>query len=166
MLALTAQTALGQGQEPQATSLEKNQQIIGEFIDSVRDKPNITTIEIGKTMTKMLAVKLFENGDDESAKLLRSIDTINILVEASEGDSLSAMFSLPIECEHFDLISSISKEGELTHFYFADHPKSETCEFLMLVRTPSERIVLYITGQFSISDISALSSLGEGFTKN
>ncbi|MFR9495689.1 MAG: DUF4252 domain-containing protein [Rikenellaceae bacterium] len=123
---------------------------------------NITIIEIGSTMTKMMAVRLFEAGSDESAQLMRSIESIEIVAENSPGKShiTGEMFALPDKCQNYELITSIEKSGGITKFYFASHPRSKNREFLMLMRSSEQRIVLYITGSFSISDISALSSLG------
>ncbi len=153
--------------DEQIDRFEHNQEVVGGYIDELRNQDDITVVEIGKMMTKVLAIKLFEQGDDDSAKLLRSIDSIEIVVDSgSKGDKLSkGIFSLPDECQGFELISSVDTNGELIRFYFADHSQSKKCEFLMLVRSQQEAIMLYITGEFSIADISSLSSLSEGMIK-
>ncbi|MFR9503307.1 MAG: DUF4252 domain-containing protein [Rikenellaceae bacterium] len=146
------------------SDFDSNKETISHFFKRYSDMKYITTIEIGPAMTKAMAVKLFEAGDDENAKILRSINSINILVETSEGKShiKEAMFNLPKECSAYELITSTEKNDEISHFYFAEHPNGESCEFLMLMRKFDKRVVLYITGDFSITDISALSNLGQG----
>ncbi len=175
ILAAVANTAVAQEQKEQKLTLEQssiarfehNQKIITDFIDRQRNVDDITVVEIGKTMTNILAIKLFEEGDDESAQLLRSIESIEIVVDSSKDKSSieEELFALPERCRGFELMSSINSKDELFRFYFAEHPRTKQCEFLMLVRSPEERIMLYITGEFSVGDISSLSSLGEGIVK-
>ncbi len=164
LFAILAHTATAQ----QSAGIEHNRSVIESFIDQNRNREQITIVEIGKTMTMLLATKLFEEGDDQSAKLLRSIRSIDIMVDSNKGESAieAELFSLPDACQQVELISSISQDGELLRFYFAEHAESEDCEFLMLARTRNDRIMLYITGKFSISDISNLSSLSESIIKN
>ncbi len=145
-------------------TFEKNQHTINSFFDKYKEAEGVTRIKIGSAMTKLLAVTQFEAGDDASAKLLRSIKSIDILVEnsAQSGNIIGDMLSLPDECIDFEMITSINEGGETSNFYFAQHLDTPTCEFLMLVQQSGQRVVLYITGEFSISDISALSSLSDG----
>ncbi|MFI3286477.1 MAG: DUF4252 domain-containing protein [Rikenellaceae bacterium] len=150
------------------TTFEDNRHKIEQFKEKYRNTDNVTTIEIGSTMTNMMAVKLFEAGNDESAQLMRSIESIDIVAENAPGKShiKTEMFALPDKCEEYTLITSIEKDGELTKFYFCSHPHSENREFLMLTRSYSQRVVLYITGSFSVSDISALSTLSKGIKQD
>ncbi len=155
-------------QESNETDFEQNRKTIEQFKEKYRDTDNITIIEIGSTMTKMMAIKLFEAGNDRNAQLMRSIESIDIIAENTPSKShiKEAMFELPDKCEGYELTTSIEKNGELTKFYFCTHPHSENREFLMLMRSHTQRVILSITGSFSITDISALSSLGEGIKKS
>lgn len=146
-------------------SFKENNATIEAFFEKYRDTQNITTIEIGPAMVKILAAGLVVSGesDKETMDLLTSIKSIDIMVESQEGKShiTGEMFALPMLCKGFELISSISQEGEVCRFYFASHDDSDICEFLMLVRQFDQRVLMYITGGFSVSDISALGAMGE-----
>ncbi len=162
LVALTMLSLSTMAQE--RNGFEKNHDKITQFIEKHQNDEHIKIIEIGKTMTKAMAMKLFESKNHESAKLMQSIESIDILAESRELKSniLGEMLALPEECENFELITSIEKKGELSKFYFASHDDSKTCEFLMINRRHNERIMLYITGSFSITDITALSTIGSG----
>ncbi|MFI3279166.1 MAG: DUF4252 domain-containing protein [Rikenellaceae bacterium] len=145
-------------------SFKENNATIEAFFEKYRDTKNITTIEIGPAMVKILAAGMVISGEDdkEAMDLLRSIKSIDIMVENQEGMShiTGEMFELAKLCKGFELISSISQEGEVCRFYFASHDDSDICEFLMLVRQADQRVLMYITGGFSVSDISALGAMG------
>ncbi len=163
-LILLSLSSYAQEDKETLSKVAHNRQTIEQFKDKHRDTERVTIIEIGSTMTKMMAIKLFEAGNDESAKLMRSIESIDIVAENSPGKSHinDDMFTLPEECKGYELITSINRDGELTKFYFAEHPRSKQRELLMLMRNFEQRVMLYITGSFSVSDISALSTLSQG----
>ncbi len=159
--------SIGASAQEGTTNFEKNNQIINDFFGKYENLESTTRIEIGSAMIKLMAISLFEQNDDSSAKLLRSIKSIDILVEESYKSSTigEAAFSLPTKCLDFEMISKINSGGEISHFYFAEHGDTPVCEFLMLVQQSDQNVVLYITGEFSVSDVSALSSLGRANTQ-
>lgn len=118
-------------------------------------------------MTNMLAsvLQLSSDTDGDDVELLSSIKSMNIMVERQEGKGIlyDDILELPKLCDGFDLITSINQSGEISNFYFATHndTKDKICEFLMLVRQKDQRVILYITGNFSVSDISSLSAIGD-----
>ncbi|MFR9551116.1 MAG: DUF4252 domain-containing protein [Rikenellaceae bacterium] len=148
-------------------SFKSNNDKINTFFDTYRDCQDITIIEIGSSMTNMLAsvLQLSSDTDGDDVELLSSIKSMNIMVERQEGKGIlyDDILELPKLCDGFDLITSINQSGEISNFYFVTHndTKDKICEFLMLVRQKDQRVILYITGNFSVSDISSLSAIGD-----
>ncbi len=167
LLLVSARSAAAQTIDEQTANFARSQEVIGQIIEEHRQIEGVTYVEIGKAMTMMLATKLFAEGDDQSAQLLRSIDSIDILVggKSAREQIAEEVFALPSKCASLALMSSIDSDGELIRFYFAEHSTIKKCEFLMIVSSPEECIMLYITGDFSVSDISSLSSLSEEMVK-
>ncbi len=148
-------------------SLSDNSEQVANFIDSCRGEEQITTIELTSEMTKILAKKLREAGN-KSADLMESIHSMQIVVRNGKSERmLKSMQRLVDDCETLKLVSSIERSFESSRFYFYSGEEPELSEFLMIVINdkPEEEmqyIVLYITGDFSVTDISLLSSLGGG----
>ncbi len=149
-------------------SFKSNNDKINTFFDTYRDCQDVTIIEIGSSMTNMLAsvLQLSSDVDGDDVELLGSIKSMNIMVERQTGKGIlyDDILELPKLCDGFDLITSINQSGEISNFYFATHDddtKDKICEFLMLVRQKNQRVILYITGNFSVSDISSLSAIGD-----
>ncbi|MFI3261600.1 MAG: DUF4252 domain-containing protein [Rikenellaceae bacterium] len=147
------------------TIFENNKMIMSEFVDSYRNYKDVKIVEVGSAMTEMLAAKLIESGNESNARLLRSIESITIIADGGIDSQLQeGMFNLPKKCVNYKLISSINDKGKSSAFYFATHAGIKKCEFLMLVKSDEKNILLYIVGEFSIKDISALSELSEGMS--
>lgn len=150
---------LGFAQE--SNLFEDNKAIIREFVANYHNDKDVKIIEIGSAMTSMLSEKLMENDNYSSAKLLRSIESITIVVDKNICDQQleSSMFDLPNRCKGYKLISSLNEDGNYSGFYFASHEQIKKCEFLMVVKKDNRDLLLYIIGEFSVKDISALSEL-------
>ncbi|MFI3259915.1 MAG: DUF4252 domain-containing protein [Rikenellaceae bacterium] len=141
------------------SAFDQNRRLIGGVFEQYRATEDVKVIEIGAAMIRMLATNQFEQGNDEVARLLRSISSIDILV-AEGGDSQlrEELFSLPKRCREYELITAIDNGGGVvSRFYIASH--SPKCEFLMLVDKGDNLIMLTIVGEFSVADISTLSAL-------
>ncbi len=153
-------TAFAQG------SFKENRKAIHSFFDQYDNNEDVTLIEIGPGMIRLMAgsvVKINDSDDKQTSTLIKSIKSIEIMVFDSEAGMRSVdIFDLLEECQGFELITRIKSGADTNNFYFATHDDSEMCEFLMLSDQSDQKVVLYITGNFSVSDISALSTLGEG----
>ncbi len=146
------------------SSIEHNKELYNKLKTIYSNNEDVTAIEIGPAMTKMLATTLRKSGNMQSADMMASITSLNILVESGkEFDFFTDMFDVADKFEGMELISTVDRIGEYSRFYFSEEESDES-EFLMCVRRKQNRILLYITGDFTIADITELATLQDSFT--
>ncbi len=148
------------------STAEHNRELFDKLKRTYSANEDVTAIEIGPAMTKMLATTLRQSGNINSAEMMESITSLNILVESGKDfDFFTDMFDVADKFEGLELISTIDRIGEYSRFYFAETAKNKEAEFLMCVRRKQNRILLYITGSFTVADITELASLQDSFTQ-
>ncbi len=124
-----------------------------QLFASYSGREGYKTVVMGK---KMLDMMQQENGGKSSAA--ENIRQIRILsTEMSDTTLISSAIALAER--DFELISTTSEDNENTSFYINETNLAEKC-FLMIAHREKEEVILEITGDFTITDISRLSKLG------
>ncbi len=157
-----AQETLPEAVAYELSDIKSNRKTIDKLKEKYKGREDVTIIEIGSAMTRNMAESLRKSGNDESAKMMESITSLTIMVESGkEFDFFTDIFDLKDKMYGLELITTVDRFGEYSTFYFGESGKiDKEAEFLMCVRRKENRIMLYVTGDFTVADISELSSLG------
>ncbi len=150
-------------------SAQSSNEVKNEQYDKLFDKyitqEGITAIEISALMAQELSERLAAQGDKEAAKLMRTIKVISMITDKSNNPQFWTDLNHYAEeaLLEFELINVFSDDDRQSHFYFKQHEKcTPTSEFVMISKSANEQIILYVVGDFSVSEISKLSFVKEG----
>ncbi len=156
-----------------AARAQSSDGIIKEQFDVLFEKylsqEGIVAVEISELMAQELAERLVKEGDDEAAELMRSIKTISMIVNKNSQPQFwnKLLEFKEAALSNIELINVFSDEDRESHFYFKrPNRKEPVAEFVMLSKSPEKQIILYVIGDFSVSEISKLSFVKEGLNKS
>lgn len=111
------------------------------------------TVVMGKKMIDMMQQE--SGGKSSAAENIRQIR----ILSTEMSDTTLVNSAIALAERDYELISTTSEDNESTSFYIDETNSSEKC-FLMIAHREKEEVILEITGDFKITDISRLSKLG------
>lgn len=106
--------------------------------------------------SKML--EMMANSEGEKPEVLKNIKSLRIL-STENPNSVFLKNAIEMAEKNYELISENSDGEETTRFYLQEINKDEK-SFLMIAHRMDKEIVMEISGDFDVTDISQLSTLG------
>ena len=126
-----------------------------EFFGNYAVREGFTSVELGRRMMQMMTRQA---GTDASlAQLLQGISSIRIIV-ADTGPGFVAAAREVADKAPYQLLSSLSEEGQTARCYLAEGGRNGESEFLMVTYGPKETVVIDVVGTFDVTEVSRLSS--------
>lgn len=130
-----------------------------ELFTKYSGKKGFTNISYGGEMLSMMAENV--SGDDIS-DLVGSIRLIRVLIadsSISAGSIISLTKDVTAITKTYTLVSTVKEDGKDIRFFFT-RAKDGDSELVVVSTTSGKVSVLDILGDFSVKDISRLSSVG------
>ena len=127
-----------------------------EFFGDYAVREGFTSVELGRRMMQMMTRQA---GTDASlAQLLQGISSIRIIVADTLDRDFVAAAREVADKAPYQLLSSLSEEGQTARCYLAEGGRNGESEFLMVTYGPKETVVNDVVGTFDVTEVSRLSS--------
>ncbi len=129
-----------------------------EFYEDYAGTDGYRSVELGRPMMRMMA----SGADPELAQLLENIRRIRIVAAARPAPYFWTRARELAAQSGYELISRTEDNDRSASFYFIDGRGKQPSELLMLSKNKQELVVLNISGEFDVRDISRLTRLKIG----
>ena len=90
--------------------------------------------------------------------LMQGISSIRIIVADTLDRDFVAAAREVADKAPYQLLSSLSEEGQTARCYLAEGGRNGESEFLMVTYGPKETVVIDVVGTFDVTEVSRLSS--------
>lgn len=130
-----------------------------ELIEKYGAREGFRSVVFSRKMMQMMADRV-KGEDKELANLFKGLYTIKVISTAAPNAEFEAdMKTWPETRTQIERISLVEENGQWTACYLVDGGKWEVSTFVLLSYGPKEQLALYISGYFSVTDISRLASI-------
>ncbi len=131
------------------------QGVAEEMFERYAGKPGYTSVAIGSEFLNFVAA--IDREDKELQDLSNKISSLKILVARQQEDEFGKTLTNGITREGYKEVMQANDEGGLVTFYAL--PKEDKFSgFILHVVNSDEEVMLAITGNFTLSDLSKLGS--------
>lgn len=130
-----------------------------ELIEKYGAREGFRSVVFSRKMMQMMADRV-KGEDKELASLFKGLYTIKAISTTTPSAEFETdMKSWPETRTRIERISLVEENGQWTACYLVDGGKWEISTFVLLSYGPKEQLALYISGYFSVTDISRLASI-------
>ena len=127
-----------------------------EFFDQYAGREGFTSVELGRRMMQMMSRQA---GSDASlVQLLNGVSSIRIVAADTPDKEFIAAARAVADNGPYQLLSSISEEGQTVRCYLVDGGRKAESEFLMITYGQKETVVIDVIGIFDVTEVSRLST--------
>lgn len=149
----------------QAATPGQTDKALDEFFAKYSGKAGYTTMEL---TGELLKAAYNRDGDKDAGDMFRGVERMRIVVaEKSTAEFAVAVTGLPPKTD-LKLLSSINEDGKSMKMYYraavpATRGKDKrSAEFIMFILSPGDNVLIHITGDFDVRNVSKLSGIGIG----
>lgn len=149
----------------QAATPEQTDKALDEFFSKYSGKEGYTTMELTGELLKAAYNK---GGNNDAGDMFRGVERMRIVVAGkSTAEFAVDVNALPPKTD-LKLVSSVNENGKSMKMYYraavpATRGKDKrSAEFFMFILGSSDNVLIHITGDFDIRNISKLSGIGIG----
>lgn len=130
-----------------------------ELIEKYGAREGFRSVVFSRKMMQMMADRV-KGEDKELANLFKGLYTIKAISTTTPSAEFETdMKTWPETRTRIERISLVEENGQWTACYLVDGGKWEISTFVLLSYGPKEQLALYISGYFSVTDISRLASI-------
>ena len=130
-----------------------------ELIEKYGSRDGFRSVVFSLKMMQMMADRV-KSDDKELSNLFKVLYTIKVISTAAPNAEFEAdMKTWPETRTQIERISLVEENGQWTACYLVDGGKWEVSTFVLLSYGPKEQLALYISGYFSVTDISRRASI-------
>ena len=130
-----------------------------ELIEKYGSREGFRSVVFSRKMMQMMADRV-KSDDKELSNLFKGLYTIKAISTTTPSAEFETdMKTWPETRTRIERISLVEENGQWTACYLVDGGKWEISTFVLLSYGPKEQLALYISGYFSVTDISRLASI-------